>query len=71
MTNTLPPSNNSNAWNSEAAFDVELRQYENISKKDVKTMHTDAVTTERGEKGMYFFEEEKKKKGYQVHAARK
>ena len=34
-------------------------------------MHTDAVTTERGEKGMYFFEEEKKKKGYQVHAARK
>ena len=34
-------------------------------------MHTDAVTTERGEKGMYFFEEEKKKKGYQVHVARK
>lgn len=33
-------------------------------------MHTDAVTTERGEKGMYFFEE-KKKKGYQVHVARK
>ena len=62
MTNTLQPSNNSKLWKSEAStrFRTEAVRDHFKKSRDVKTMHDDAISTEKIRCGTYFTENEKK-----------
>ena len=62
MTNTLQPSNNSKVWNSEASTPFRTEGVRDHFKKsrDVKTMHDDAMSTEKIRRGTYFIANEKK-----------
>ena len=54
ITNTLQPSNDSKIWNCEANIRCRTETV-----KRVRTMHTDAIATERAKHGTYFVEKEK------------
>ena len=63
MTNTLQPSNyNSKVWNSEAStqFRTEALRGHFKKSRDVKTVHCDAISTEKIRCGTYFTKNEKK-----------
>ena len=64
MTNTLQPSNSSKVWNSEARprFRTEAVRDHFKKSRDVKTMHDDAIATEKVRCQTYFIENEKKEK---------
>ena len=62
MTNTLQPSNSLKVWNSEASprFRTEAVRDHFKKSRDVKTMHDDAIATEKVRFETYFIENEKK-----------